>query len=893
MSAASVQSKSKRNKIITPKAGQILECRGAIWRFLTEENGFWKLELIRQGAHFSETPVIVWALPNLDSFEIIEGASAFCPAPTKEQLRKSKLLRPTLNARKRSSIEAQTISKAPMTAMNCAIEYKEWQFEPWNRIVDRLPFPRILIADDVGLGKTTEAAIVLAELTRRRRADRVLIVAPQHLCEKWQDELFNRFGLAFEIYNRTTRERLSERGVTNPWEVVERVIVSRDFAKRWENLKPLSNVKWDVVVIDECHHFVKDEGGTSTRLRDFAERIAYKSPGLILLSATPFTGAMKEFQSLLTLLDPKFADEKTVKWDKNSPYLVRRLKRHVKEHGENILDRKVEDLKIKESDLSKDELEVFELVSEELAAQKCSGSAESWDRLLEEVARKRLSSSWPAFLETISSGSRLSDWFSEKTKKKIEKLCNKKDSAKLKRLCQEINGIIKSDSQSKIVVFTEAIKSQEAIADYLTTKGGLKETNVTCIHGSTCALDRVEIEDNFANPNSDLKVLIATDTISEGKDLQHACNHLIHFELPWSLVKIEQRNGRIDRLGQAKIPVILNLILDLKATPDQRVMSKLHKKIEAAQSALGSVSPILESLDLNKLEAAIESDDLEVINKEIDDQIEYLREFGLDATSVTPLTPAPTTRRDENHERRTLFDLMVTELGGSLSPIGSSKFECDLILPKGWSIPSLLIEGFGYPGESNPWRVTFSPDHYLNYEKFKREGGNAKRELQFMGPVHPVVLQAEARFRHTMARQNYPIFGVKNAPAKAIVVVEMTSRAPSGRIVAQEMRSYSVKDCKRIEGYELDVVESAGQPKELPRLTEWQDLHGFLEKETKAFASTLASEFNEKKSAYVKEQITFDQSKPGMKERAIWLEDIWSVDSEQTQYQICALLINQ
>jgi superfamily II DNA or RNA helicase len=90
--------------------------------------------------------------------------------------------------------------------MNCAIEYKEWQFEPWNRIIERLPFPRILIADDVGLGKTTEAAIILAELTRRRRADRVLIVAPQHLCEKWQDELFNRFGLAFEIYNRATRE---------------------------------------------------------------------------------------------------------------------------------------------------------------------------------------------------------------------------------------------------------------------------------------------------------------------------------------------------------------------------------------------------------------------------------------------------------------------------------------------------------------------------------------------------------------------------------------------------------------------------------------------------------------------------------------------------------------
>lgn len=876
-----------------PKTNEVIQCRGAHWRFLKEENGFWNLELIRQGAHFSETPVQVWALPNLETITNVEGAEAFCPTPTKEQLQKSKLLIPALKARKRSSIEAQTISKAPLTAMNCAIDYKEWQFEPWNRIVDRLPFPRVLIADDVGLGKTTEAAIILAELTRRRRADRVLVVAPQHLCEKWQDELFNRFGLAFEIYNRATRERLSERGVTNPWEVVERVIVSRDFAKRWENLKPLSNVQWDVVVIDECHHFVKDETGTSTRLRDFAEKIAYRSPGLILLSATPFTGATKEFQSLLTLLDPKFADEEMVKWDKNSPYLVRRLKRHVKEHGEQILDRKVEDLKILESDLSKAELEAFELVSEELAAQRKSGAAESWDRLLEEVARKRLSSSWAAFLETISSEGRLSTWFSEKTKQKIAKLCDLKDSAKLKRLSQEVKRIIESEPRAKIVVFTEAIKSQEAIAEYLNTKGGFSDESVTCIDGSTDANKRVEIEDNFSNPNSKLKVLVATDTISEGKDLQHACHHLIHFELPWSLVKIEQRNGRIDRLGQSKSPVILNLILDLKATPDQRVMSKLRKKIEAAQDALGSVSPILESLDLGKLESAIANNDLEAINKEIDEQVEYLREFGLDATSVTPLTPAPTTRRDENQERRTLFDLMITELGGSLAPIGTSKFECDLTLPKGWSIPSLLIEGFGYPDESNSWRVTFSPEHYMDFEKFKREGGETRRDLQFLGPVHPVVLQAEARFRHSMARQNYPIFGVKNAPAKAIVVVELTSRAPSGRIVAQEMRSYSVEDCNRIEGHELDVVESAGQPKELPRLTEWKDLHDFLEKETTAFASSLASEFDKKKAGYVQEQKSLDHSKPGMKERAIWLEDIWSVDSEQTHYQICALLINQ
>lgn len=883
----------RMSTIKTPKTNEVIECRGALWRFVGEENGFWNLELIRQGAHFSETPVHVWALPNLEVINHIEGAEAYCPTPTKEQLQKSKLFAPALNSRKRSSIEARATGKAPLTAMNCAIDYKEWQFEPWNRIVDRLPFPRLLIADDVGLGKTTEAAIILAELTRRRRADRVLIVAPQHLCDKWQDELFDRFGLAFEIYNRATRERLSDRGVTNPWEVVERVIVSRDFAKRWENLKPLSNVQWDMVVIDECHHFVKDDSGTSTRLRDFAEKIAYRSPGLILLSATPFTGSMPEFQSLLSLLDPKFADEKIVKWDPNSPYLVRRLKRHVKEFGEKIIDRKVEDVKISESDLSKSEKAAFSKVAEELAAQRESGSAETWDRLLEEVARKRLSSSWEAFLETISSEGRLSTWFSDSTRGMIRKLVEQNDSAKMKRMASEIKKILTSEPQAKIVVFTEAIKSQEAIASYLTTKAGLESNGVTCIDGSTDSTKREQIEDDFANPNSSLKVLVATDTISEGKDLQHACHHLIHFELPWSLVKIEQRNGRIDRLGQTKAPNILNLILDLDATPDQRVMGKLRTKVAAAQDALGSVSPILESLDLNKLEAAIASNDLQSIEHEIDEKVQYLKEYGFDVTSVTPLTPAPTTRRDENTERRMLFDLMATELGGKLEPIGTSKTECLLTLPRGWSISPLVVQGFGYPDESNPWRVTFDPNHFMKYEKHIREGGDVKNKLQFMGPVHPVVLQTESRFRHTMARRNYPIFGVKNAPADSIVVVEHTARAPSGRIVAQEMRSYSLKDLKQISSEHMDVVESAGQPKDLPKLKEWQDLHKFLSKEAQSFSSNLENEFKGKKTEYLVEHSKLDENLPGVGERKHWLEELWSVDPQQSHYQICALLLNQ
>lgn len=891
---------NKSKNLKSPKLNSILECRGAFWRFLKEENGFWNLELIKQGANFSEAPINVWAIPNLEEFKIIEGEQAFCPKPTQEQVSYFKLLKPTLEVRKQSSISANTNSKAPMTAINSAIEHKKWQFEPWHRIVDQLPFPRLLIADDVGLGKTTETAIILAELTKRKRADRTLIVSPQHLCEKWQSELFNRFGLTFEIYNRATRERLAERGVLNPWEMVERVIVSRDFVKRWENLKPLSSVQWDMVVIDECHHFVKDETGTSTRLRDFAEKIVYKSPGLLLLSATPFTGSEKEFKSLLSLIDPKFSSTTKVKWDPNSPYLVRRLKQHVKDQGEDIKDRIVEDVQIQEKDLSKTEKQAFDEVSEVLLNRRNNKNSAGWDRLLEEVARKRLSSSWEAFYETISSDSKISEWFEYSTKKKIDKIITSFDSAKLKRLSKEIKNIFDKDKQAKIVIFTEAIKSQEAIANYLINKEGFKKEHIAAIDSSmnSCVeflgkKDRTEIEEDFANPNSKLKILIATDTISEGKDLQHACHHLINFELPWSIVKIEQRAGRIDRLGQPHSPYILNMVLDIDATPDQRVMSRLRKKISEAQIALGSVSPILESLDIDIIEAAKSENSIKLVEKTVDESIAHLKQFGFDTSSITPLTPSPISTIDDSKERQILFDLMVTELGGSLSPLGQNTNEHELILPEGWTLPTLLTDAFGYPSQYNSWRVTFNSKHYLNYEKYTREGGESRKPLLFLGPVHPIVMQAESRFRHRMNRQNYPIFGVKNAPTNAIVVVEFTVRAPSGRIVSQEMKSFCVKTHKIIEGKNLDVISSAGQPKSIPNLREWDSLHKFLNQESAAISKELESHFIDKKKTYLKEHKTLDASILGMSQREEWINDLWSIDQEQSQYQICALLLNQ
>lgn len=886
-----VQTPARRAVPVTPKPGNAIECRGATWRFLRESEGFWELELIKQGANFAEVPVRAWALPALEAegIRIVDEEDSFCAFPTEAQIAESKLLKPTLAAHRNRVIHVDENAREATTASQCAIDHKPWQFEPWRRIVETLPFPRLLIADDVGLGKTTEAAIILAELARRRRADRVMIVAPQHLCEKWQDELFNRFGLVFEIFTRETRERLSDRGVTNPWDVVERVIVSRDFVKRWENFKPLSHVSWDMVVIDECHHFVRDDSGFSTRLRDFAEKIALRSPGLLLLSATPFTGSKEEFRSLLGLLDPKF-NGKDAEWKSSNPYMIRRLKKDVRSSGENFKDRELFTIRISDSDLSKDERKCFEVVNEILENQtKNASGAENWRHLQVETLRKRLSSSWHAFYETCTSGE-ISKWFDQSAAKKIEALINKGETAKLKSVGQSLKDIHKKDPAKKIVIFTEAIASQVALKEYLLRKGYSGE-QVRTIEGQTAREERLKLEDDFANPNSNLRILIATDTIAEGKDLQHACHHLMHFELPWSLVKIEQRNGRIDRLGQRESPKVYNVILDLSYTPDQRILDRLASRMNEAQQSLGSISPILES-DQMRFKDIVESD------SKIDDVInvgaikKQYEDLGLDESFLTPLAATPVSHRDDSAERRAFLDLMITRLGGALEPNGKNSAEELLYLPEErWPLPELLTDLFGYPTKERPWRVTFSPSHYLRYEKHLLSGGLVTTPLQFLSPIHPVVQFTESRFRFLTGRKGYPIFAVKNAPALSTAVVEFTLRSPKGRVILQSLEFIDVKTGEQLDPSAFGDLVAGPQKAKIPGKDQWSGLATKMNNRLGNLSKGVVGQFSKRKTELLKEHQAIDPAILGLESRKEWIEELWTVESSQSQFQVLGLIV--
>lgn len=199
--------------------------------------------------------------------------------------------------------------------------------------------PRLLLADGVGLGKTVEAGLVIAELIARRRAHRVLIVSPAGpLMQQWHDEMRLRFGLRFEAIRDWGALQEKRRELVlgaNPFDHVGMCLLSIDFAKQEKVLLDLERAAWDLVVIDEAHHCVRLGSvgdGEDSRRRRLAEVLARQADGLLLLTATPHDGYDAHFASLLELLDPSLVDGRgAIRGEHYKKHTVRRLKHHIKD----------------------------------------------------------------------------------------------------------------------------------------------------------------------------------------------------------------------------------------------------------------------------------------------------------------------------------------------------------------------------------------------------------------------------------------------------------------------------------------------------------------------------------------------------------------------------------
>ncbi|MDT3443582.1 helicase-related protein [Pseudofrankia sp. BMG5.37] len=490
--------------------------------------------------------------------------------------------------------------------------------------------PRVLIADAVGLGKTLEIGMLLAELTRRGRADRVLVVTPRHVLEQMQHELWCRFGLPLVRLDSDGLQRVRQKlpANRNPFTFYRRIIVSIDTLKSPRYRSFLEKHRWDVVVIDESHNLTN----VGTLNNELARVLAPNAEALILASATPHNGKKESFAELLRLLDPTavgpdgeydVADVTRlfVRRHRNSPEVAREVGADWAPRPEPVI------IPVPPSaaeDALATELSETWLYPRGGAKAPISGKGSA---LFPWTLAKAFLSSPAALLETTESRlkriSALTDRDTERERQALERLrdlaqdaltpTNTGTNGKLAALAKYLaDAGVGPGSSTRAVLFAERVATLGWLADELPARLGLAPGQIAVMHGALPDVEQERIVDNFKTAASPVRILVTGDVASEGVNLHAQCHHLVHVDIPWSLIRIEQRNGRIDRYGQQHPPQIAALALtpsDEHFSGDIRVLQRLLEKEHLAHTTLGDAATLMhlhsEKAEENAIRAAL------------------------------------------------------------------------------------------------------------------------------------------------------------------------------------------------------------------------------------------------------------------------------------------------
>ena len=495
--------------------------------------------------------------------------------------------------------------------------------------------PRILLADTVGLGKTIEIGMILSELVRRGRGERILIVTPKHVLEQMQFEMWTRFALPFVRLDSVGIQRVRQKlpATRNPFSLYKRVIISMDALKQDRYLNHLRKHQWDAVVIDESHNLT----GSGTQNNALARVLAPNTEALILASATPHNGSKESFAELVRLLEPTAVgpdgDIDRTALDR----LVVRRHRHSAEVAREVGDQWVERKELQHllMDASPDE----DAVAHELAdvwlypASGTSPYSGENKGLFPWTLAKAFLSSPPALLESVRNrirtlGEERTD-AQQREREALDRLLTLTQasasgpSAKIQKLVEYLQGIgVSRSSEMRAVVFSERVPTLLWLQRELQTHLGLKPEQVAVLHGGLSDVEQQEVVESFKLSSSPIRILVTGDIASEGVNLHSQCHELIHFDIPWSLIRIEQRNGRIDRYGQRHAPQITTLLLrpsHEKFAGDVRVLTALVKRENEAHGALGDAGALMGKYSVTAEEKAVE--DALVKGKSLEDVI--------------------------------------------------------------------------------------------------------------------------------------------------------------------------------------------------------------------------------------------------------------------------------
>ena len=468
--------------------------------------------------------------------------------------------------------------------------------------------PRILIADAVGLGKTLEIGMILSELVRRGRGERILIVTPKHVLEQMQHELWCRFALPFVRLDSTGIQKVRQKlpATRNPFTYFKRAIISIDTLKSPRYKAHLERQQWDAVVIDESHNLTN----TGTQNNELARVLAPNTEALILASATPHNGKEESFAELLRLLDPTAvsADGTFAKGDVES--LLIRRHRHspdvAAEVGSDWAER-AEPVHLLLKPSPEEDAVAAELSGTWLhPATGSSPYSGDTAALFPWILAKAFLSSPAALAESIKARRSKLDAADPAQQAELEALgvLGDLNAAALAQPAGKFAGLVKRlkdigvgrGSPTRAVVFAERVATLNWLRDHLPKALGVTAATAALLHGGLSDVEQQEIVDSFKLETSPIRVLVTGDVASEGVNLHAQCHHLIHYDIPWSLIRIQQRNGRIDRYGQKHPPVISTLILepsDPSFSGDLRVLTRLLERESQAHRTLGDVGSLM------------------------------------------------------------------------------------------------------------------------------------------------------------------------------------------------------------------------------------------------------------------------------------------------------------
>ena len=456
-----------------------------------------------------------------------------------------------------------------------AMDLMPYQLDPAKLALQR-PRQRILIADTVGLGKTLEAGILMSELIARGKGKRILVVTVKSMMTQFQKEMWNRFTIPLVRLdsNRIQKIRANLPSNYNPFFYYDKTIVSIDTLKRdVEYRTHLENAYWDIIVIDEAQN-VAERGDHQAQRSRLAKLLADRSDTMIMLSATPHDGRAKSFASLMNMLDPTaIADPQNYTPEDIKGLCIRRFKKDVKDQvSGSFLERKITLERCNASAKEEYAFDIFAEMQLEMDLGKTKGTGQLFKTSLE----KSLFSSPAACIKSIEA--RLKKLYKKYTAddiKDIHLLENLKTAleaitpADFTRY-QKLLDLIRSkeyawnpaDSGDRVVIFTERIETMKYLAERLRKDLGLKANAIQEISGGMSDAEQQRIVEDFGRTESPVRVLVASDVASEGLNLHYLSHRLIHFDIPWSLMVFQQRNGRIDRYGQQNRPDIRYMLIE-------------------------------------------------------------------------------------------------------------------------------------------------------------------------------------------------------------------------------------------------------------------------------------------------------------------------------------------